>query len=321
MTPRLRRLLLPIAALALAASACSSLSVAAASVNGEKITEAEVEDELDRVRSDPTFQDLLRQQADQVRGFTRRQILTAMIQQLVMEQAARELGIEVTGEQIDRLISEQAARQGISVDEFLEAQNLTEEGADAIAERVVRQFALQERVMGEVEIEDEEVQQVYEENIASFEQVRLLRITVATQEDAEAVLEDLDAGRGFFAVARESSIDDLAAEGGDMGLVPVTELSGAAVSAIGSVSERGITEPVPSAAGFEIYQVLERQTRPLAEVEAQIRSQMLGQAQERAFGEWLEGRLRQAQIVVNPKYGRFDDQSLEVAAPDGEPRE
>src|SRR2546422_4937532 len=103
-------------------ASCSQIAVAAATVNGDKISEAQVERELDRVRSDPTFQDLLKRQADQVRGFARRQILTAMIRQRILAQQALRLRVNVTSAQTDRLLNDEAARTGMSVKQFLKQQ-------------------------------------------------------------------------------------------------------------------------------------------------------------------------------------------------------
>src|SRR2546426_7896154 len=130
-------LLVALLGLALAASSCAQIAVAAATVNGDKISEAQVERELDRVRSDPTFQDLVKRQADQVRGFARRQILSGLIRQQILEQQARKMHVTITRGQTDRLLSDEASRQGMSVKQFLKQQNLSESDAHQLSERVV----------------------------------------------------------------------------------------------------------------------------------------------------------------------------------------
>src|SRR5207237_3749289 len=117
--------LAPVLAVAMCLASCSQIAVAAATVNGDKISEAQVEKELDRVRSDPTFQDLVKGQADQVRGFARRQILSGLIRQQILAQQARKLKVAVTSAQEDHLISDEAARSGMSVKQFLKRQNLS----------------------------------------------------------------------------------------------------------------------------------------------------------------------------------------------------
>lgn len=313
-----RRLLLPLALVALTATSCTSFQVAAATVNGSKIPESEVESELARVRADPTFQEILSR--DQGRGEARRAILNGLIRQQILVQESRKLGVEPTEAQIDRLITQEAQRAGFSVEEFLEVQNLTRDDIVELAGRVVREFELSRRVIGEADVDDEIVQRFYEQNAAAFEEAHLLRITVGTEADARSVLEQL--GRGSFAtVARNRSIDQLAVEGGDMGYVPLTELNPQAQGAVRQVPEGRVTDPVPTAAGFEVYRVVDRRTRPLEAVEQQIRTQLSEQSRTARFEEWVTERLQAARIVVNPKYGRFDRDAAAVVVSTGELRE
>src|SRR5690348_7997133 len=146
-------LLVPVLVVAVLATSCSQIAVAAATVNGDKISEAQVEKELDRVRSDPTFQDLVKRQADQVRGFARRQILSGLIRQEILAQQAKKMHITVTAAQAARLLSDEATRSGMSVKQFLKQQNLTPADGRQLAERVVREFDLKNVVARDVTVD------------------------------------------------------------------------------------------------------------------------------------------------------------------------
>jgi parvulin-like peptidyl-prolyl isomerase len=270
------------------------------------------------VRADPTFQDLLQRQADQLRGVARRNILTGLIRQQILDQEARRQGIRVTREQIDRLISQEARRQGLSVEEFRRAQNLSEDDARTIGERIVRQFELRSRVIKDVDVSESSIRNAYEAQKEAFVEVHLWRITVRSESDARAAIERLDQGSSFSAVARRRSIDNLASEGGDMGFVPVTSLSSQAQTAIENTSIGGITDPVATPSGFEIYRPVDRRSRDLEDVSDELRAQLGDQAREEQFEAWLGRRLRSAAIVVNPKYGRFDRQELQIVPGSGE---
>lgn len=306
-----RRLLVAAVLVALASISCSAISVAAATVNGVKITEREVEAELDRVRSDPTFQDLLRQQADQVRGFARRQILNGLIRQQILAQEAERRGVRVSEEQVKRLIDQEAQRAGLSVGELRKQQNLSEEDLRTLASRVVREFELKRRVVTDTGIRDQDVEAFYEQNKGAFEEAHLERITVRTQADARDALEALGA-RSFAAVARDESIDAAAANGGDLGFVPLSELGSVVQSAVAQVAVGRVTDPIPSAGGFEIYRVIARRAIPLEDVEDNIRAQLGSQSIDARFQQWVIERVRKARVVVNPKYGRFDASVGEV---------
>src|SRR5438132_6054202 len=310
-----RRLLLPlIAVLSVAASSCSQIAVAAATVNGGKISEAQVERELDRVRSDPTFQDLVKRQADQVRGFARRQILSGLIRQEILAQQAKKMHLTINRAQTDRLLSDEANRSGMSVKQFLKQQNLSESDAQQLSERVVREFELKAIVARDVAVDPKQVQSFYNANKAAFEQVHLARITTRSEGDARAAIEELAAGRDFATVARNRSTDASARTGGDLGYTPTASLPSDVQAGLGQAKTGGLTPPIPTANGFEIYRLLDRRVQPLSAVEGQIRSQIGSQAQDATFESWVRKHLAQAKIVVNPQYGRFDESTLEVVA-------
>jgi parvulin-like peptidyl-prolyl isomerase len=310
--------LVPVLAVALLAASCSQIAVAAATVNGDKISEAQVESELNRVRSDPTFQDLVKRQADQVRGFARRQILSGLIRQEILAQQARKLHIKVTADQANRLLSDEAARSGMSVKQFLKSQNLSASDGRELAERVVREFDLKSIVARDVSVDPAQVQAFYNQNKAAFEQVHLARITTRTQADATAAVQQLAAGRDFSDVARRLSVDSAAKSGGDLGFASSSSLPTDVQAALSQVKTGGLTAPIQTVSGFEVYRLVDRRTQPLADVQDQIRSQIGGQSQDQTFEQWVRVHLEQAKIVVNPQYGRFDHTTLEVVAGNGQ---
>jgi len=311
-------LLVPVLITALLSVSCSQIAVAAATVNGEKISEAQVEKELDRVRSDPTFQDLVKRQADQVRGFARRQILSGLIRQEILAQQARKLHVKVTAAQAERLLSDESARSGMSVKRFLKQQNLTQTDGRQLAERVVREFDLKSIVARDVAVDPKQIQSFYNQNKAAFEQVHLARITTRNEADARAAIEQLAAGRDFADVARRLSTDSAAATGGDLGYTSASSLPTDVQAALTQVKAGGLTAPVQTVNGFEVYRLVDRRTQPLADVQDQIRSQIGSQTQDQAFEQWVRTHLAEAKIVVNPQYGRFDRTTLEVVAGSGQ---
>ncbi len=307
-----RLAVIPFLVLGLAGASCSTFAVAAATVNGEKITEAQVESELDRVRADPTFQGLLQRQADQLRGVARRNILTGLIRQQVLSEEASRRGIRVTRAQVDRLIAQEAQRQGLSVEDFREAQNLSESDARTIGERIVRQFELRSRVIENVRVDSARIRSAYEAQKEAFVEAHVYRITVKSERDAARAIDEISGEATFPEVARERSTDGLASQGGDMGYVPLTTLPSQAQAAIENVSEDGVTQPIATPSGYEIYRVADRRSRDFSDVRDELRSQLADQAREQSFEQWLGRRLRSAAIVVNPKYGRFDPQTLQI---------
>jgi peptidyl-prolyl cis-trans isomerase C len=194
----------------------------------------------------------------------------------------------------------------MSVAKFLDSERLTLSQAHRIAERAVRRFALQDKVVRDVPIPDEEVRSVYEGQKERFVEVHLERITVRDAQTARLVITDVGSGKTFEEIARARSTDPLRAEGGDMGYVQLTSLDTQVQGAVEGAVEGGLTDPIQSGRGYVVYRVLDRRTKPFNEVEKDIRG-LLRQNQRDSFYEgWLAARVRDAKIVVNPKYGRFD---------------
>lgn len=311
----MRRLCL-LVVLALAAMSCSAISEAAATVNGEKIADSLVQAEIDYSRDDPLFQARVQQFGEEVgRGDFRRETLSALIAQVVMGQAALELGVTVSEADVDELI--EGLRADIGEDLFasrLAELGLSLERARELARRNLLQERLQEEVTKDLEVSEDEILRAYVENERLFAEYHLLRITVATEQEAQEVLAELEDGALFSSVARERSIDPAREDGGDLGFVKADELPDGLVLELEQTPEDGFIGPVPSRSGQEIYTLLERRSTPLAEVSDRIADQLLSRDRQARFNEWLTSEVREADIVVNPKYGVFDADNLRVVA-------
>jgi len=313
---RLRHLQIFVVGFALAAVGCSAIAEAAATVDGHKISDSMLQSEIDFSRDDPLFQARVQQFGEEVgRGDFRRETLSALIAQSVMARQASELGVEVTDSDVDELIDGLRADLGEELFESRLAElGLTLDRARVLARRNLVQERLQQEVTKDLEVDDDQILRAYVENEPSFAEFRLLRITVATEQEAQDILSELDDGARFSSLAQERSIDDAREDGGDLGFVTAEELPEALVLELQQASDDDVLGPVTSRAGQEIYQLLERRTTPLDDVRDRIADQLLAQDRQVRFNEWLTSKLLEADIVVNPKYGVFDEDNLRVVA-------
>lgn len=114
------------------------------------------------------------------------------------------------------------------------------------------------------------------------DQVRVSRIRLADRGGAEDVRALLLEGADFAELAGERSAEsEYAAQGGDLGWLPLGSLSGVATAAIAGLEAGSISEVVDTGLFFDVYLVAEREAaRPLeaAQIEALI---------ERRWDEWL----------------------------------
>ena len=124
----------------------------------------------------------------------------------------------------------------------------------------------------------EEVKARYEKEIAAItpeDEIRARHILVKTEEEAKAIIKDLDAGKDFIEIAKEKSTDPNKSEGGDLGyfgkgrMVPEFETAAFALEK-GAYSK----EPVKTQFGFHVIKIEDkRQQQPpaLEQVEPQVR--------------------------------------------------
>ncbi len=304
--------LFPLALACLVAASCSSLTVAAATVNGHRITQDDVEAQLKQLTADPTFGVALRQDPNVARGEGRRQVLTTLIYTAVAEQEGDKLGVHPSSAQVDQLITERAQSDGLSVSQFLKSQNLSLADGRDIARRLLLDQELQAHVVRNTAVSDAAIKSAYQANADAFAEAHLLRMTLSSSNDVRDALSKLESGTDFATLAKQESIDQLKSNGGDMGFVLLSQLQPQEQDAIGRAKPGGVTDPIPTGTAFELFKVVERRTQPLDEASAQIRSGLQQQLQQQNYQSWLEARVRHAHIVVNPQYGRFDKAQAQV---------
>ena len=160
----------------------------------------------------------------------------------------------------------------------------------------------------------DEVKARYEAEIAKIEpqdEVRARHILVKTEDEAKAVIAELDGGKDFVELAKEKSTDPNKSEGGDLGffgkgrMVPEFE-------AVAFTLEPGTytKEPVKTQFGFHVIKVEEKrkqQPPALEQVEGQVRQivmrdkyvELLEKAKADAGVEIADPELKKAYDAVN----------------------
>ena len=211
----------------------------------------------------------------------RRQVLEAMINQLLTEQAAAREGIAISDEEVEARIQAdiQAVGDESKFEQWLADNNLTREDYRAILRSELIYGAMFERVTAAVP--------------TSAEQVHVRYILLESEEEARNVLAQLQAGGDFAALAQAFSRDESTREsGGDRGWFPQgLDLMPPEVEAAAFALEVGQTSGVvASQFGYYILQLLERDPdRPLS---SEIWQSLKGQT----FARWLEEQRAAATI-------------------------
>ena len=166
-----------------------------------------------------------------------------------------------------RLLAAEAESKGLAEgDEFARRM-------DMLRQRALHSAYIEQEVAALVT--DEAVRARYDEEIAKIpasEEVRARHILVETEEEATAIIKQLDEGGDFEAIAKEKSTDGAAAQGGDLGY-----FGAAFAMEVGAHS----AEPVKSQFGFHVIKLEDKRAKqPPAyeQVSDQLRSVLLRDA-------------------------------------------
>ena len=153
--------------------------------------------------------------------------LESFIQEIAIEQAAAEAGIEVSDKELEkhalevqRSIDMRAPETGQSFTLWLAKQKISLYG---FRKRLRIQMLLEEMVKDQVEVTDEEVKDLWErtkDRMRQPEKMHVSHICVTTEEEAKQVRAEILAGKDFAEVAKQHSIDPWTKDrGGDYGWI------------------------------------------------------------------------------------------------------
>lgn len=254
----------------------------AARVNGEPIYAADYEAELEQYEASLRARDIDPGSEEGQEKLTqaREQILDVMIEQVLMEQAAQEAGVEVTESEVDQYMQDMAAEAG-GEEAFrakLEAWGETYEGARQEVRAQLLGMAMTERVVSEVP--------------QSAEQIHARHILVDTADEAKSLHAQLEAGADFVALARAHSQDTSTQDnGGDLGYFPRGILVASEVEeAAFSLQPGQFSEVVTSSLGYHIVQVVER------DPDRSVSPENMQLLREKAVQEWIRGLWAEAEV-------------------------
>ena len=292
---------------ALAVSGCGAVPAAgaAATVGDDDISVDDFErllgvvtehEDLFGIAADPT--------TDTVQAAAARSVLTLLVQGEITEQFLVAGGESITD----------ADRQAV-IDSFGEEDPLADL-PDDVAATLVDSRAGAAAVARVPARSAEELQALYEESREDLGIVCVRHVQVSTQEEAQAVLDELEAGASIEELATEHSTEASAATTGgavqaaeDVDCAPIAgvaerfgvEFAEAAVATVaGSPSE-----PVQSSLGWHVVEA--QAAADVAEDLVAIEEQVGAQLQLAAFTQDLD-------VSVDPRYGRWDPLTGSVGA-------
>lgn len=292
-------LILVVAALVLAA--CGGSGAVAATVNGEEITVGDIEALIDTGEQST----IPKERFSQFLGFD--------IQWRIVGNAAEEeFGIVVTDEaasaEADAIFEE--AAQGMTREEFLETNGVTEEFLHQVARQQLLDEQVREVFAAEVEPpSQQDVDEVITEAEALYCSSHIL---VATEAEAEEVVTRLEAGEDFALLAAELSTDTgSGAQGGDLGCSPPDAYVGEFAEALTAAEVDVPTGPVETEFGFHVILLREDEVPTEEQVLEALTAQGIGEA----ANAWFIEKVEAAEVTVDESYGTWQANPPQVVPP------
>jgi peptidyl-prolyl cis-trans isomerase C len=277
----------------------------AATINGEEITNADLDAEYARIPA--AYQQFITKDA----------LLEQMINEKLLMQEAVKKGITVRDEEVLALIDDQLKLTNTTMDDFkqqLAAQNMTiQEIQDYYKKQLVITMLLNQTVLKDLTSSNDEIRAYYDTNIAEFttpEQVRARHILVMfgnnTENETFAAIKEVEAeltDKNFCELVTKYSEDPGSKETcgeytfGKGQMVP--EFEDLAFSQ--DINETGI---VKTQFGYHIVQTLEKipeVVQAYDEVKETISTQLKTELQRTAVQSYLDGLRNTATIKISGK--------------------
>lgn len=237
-------------------------------------------------------------------------LLEQMVDERLMLQRARALGLKPPKEQLDALETE--ARGGQDAQAWkaaLARRGTTPEALRGSLERRWLVDAVVEReVTRKVPVTAQEIRDYYWEHLAEFrrgERRRVLMIACKERGDAEKALQEFRLGESFREVAKRYSQGAEASQGGDLGLIGFGDLPKALAKLAFSQAKDRATGVVKSAYGYHILMPVEIQkpvNLSLEEASGRIAQKIRAAKSQEYWQAWLYG-LRQSAALSRPAQG------------------
>jgi hypothetical protein len=307
------------------------VSPAAVTVNGARISERSLTDELGEIRDNALYRKALSlpeiggagREGTVQAAFTAR-VLTLRVYYALVDQELARRGVALTRADLD------AARRELA--RGLGADPATGRPVEGLGDRVLNGFSRGYRddlvrrnaavrklqgVLAGVDLSEAGLRRYYAAHPDEFTEVCAQHVLAAVRDPGGAVdvaasrakidriAARLQSGEDFAAVARAESDDPGSRErGGDLGCADPSAYVAPFAEALRSQPIGQIGPPVQTTFGFHVVRVYGRRTASFSAVRDRV-LQRLEQQSGEGLNRWLTRALARARVRVNPKFGTF----------------
>ena len=290
-------------------SSAATIDGIAATVNGEVITLLDLEK-----AGQPLVERQLSTAVKRERAKVKREVLLSVLDGLILQelqkQRARELGLQVSDQELTEAIAQIRERNALTEEMMgraLKEQGITmEEYREQVSEQVLFSKLMQQEVRTRVAVTGEELEAYYDEHKEDYFRpesirVRHLLVKAAAGESEESLqeargkaLEILDEFRGgadFAELVRRHSPETAAGDDAVSGWLQRGEFLQELEEVAFSLPAGSVSEPIRSQVGFHLIQVVEKDEASylsLAAVSESIEQKLMEGKMEQNYKKWLQ---------------------------------
>ena len=296
-----------------------------ARVNNEIITYSEYqksESELhEEVKQD--CQGCAQDRLNQIYEDRQKNLLRDQIDQSLLQQRAKDLGISVENDVIKRLDQVRQQNNFPSMEALqaaVEGQGMSwEDYKGNFRNQLLTQEVIRREVGSRVDIGHDDVKKYYDEHKQEFvrpEQVVLADIFLSTegktpeqvaviQKKANDLLARLKKGDDFSELAKRNSEGPTAKDGGELGAFERGQLSKQLEDTVFALNKNQLTDVIQTKTGFEVLKVLEHfeaGLQPVEKVEPEIENRIYAERMAPILRNYLGELREESYVVVKPGY-------------------
>lgn len=275
-----------------------------ATVNGEAISVADFEVRLLREissvddRKTPTPQRLEQQ---------RPHVLETLVEEAILLQAARDAGVVVPREEVDRRILSMSSEYPANGFDATIARTFSSrsEFERATQRQLTIERLFDEHVYQRVAVPEDAIRREFADHAdayATAESIHAQHIVVKGLDDAKRVQQLLWQGKKFADVARKYSLGPEARVGGDLGWVIRGQLPHGFDEVIFRMAVGQTSDITPTEYGFHVFRVSEKKAAhqpELAEVRETVESRLLDQLRRQAHADFVAQLKKRSTVTLN----------------------
>lgn len=284
-----------------------------ATVNGEPIMFSELEQLLQPVykQYEQVYEG---QELERRKRFARKQLLDQLIENKVILQRAKEIGVEIKEALLEEQLAEVKEKFG-SIEEFEEALKSEGINLEQYKEEFNKQLTIRaiiERdVVSKIKVRPQEVVTYFNNHQDEFvnpEEVRIAHLLINAKENpvearekAEEAYKQLQAGTDFTEITKKYSDGPRAEEGGDLGFIPISQLKPELVEVIAVLKDGEYSKIIETKNGYHIILLKNRQQsqdQKLSEIWDSLEDKLFRERLQEKHNEWIVSLKAKAHIQV-----------------------